>query len=205
VVEAAERDEVGRRVAAAVAALGYRNAGTVEFLRDRDGSFYFMEMNTRLQVEHPVTEMVTGIDLVVEQLRIAANRPLALRQDEIALHGHAIEFRINAEDPDDGFRPDPGTITAWQAPRAGTDVRVRWDSAVQAGWRIPPQYDSMIGKLIVHAATRDAAIAGAATALDSLRVEGVRTTIPFHRRVVDAPAFRSGHYDVGFVASPPEP
>jgi acetyl-CoA carboxylase biotin carboxylase subunit len=192
-----ERDELGRAVARAVAGLGYRGAGTVEFLRDREGRFYFMEMNTRLQVEHPVTEMVTGVDLVVEQLRIAALHPLRHEQERVRLAGHAIELRINAEDPERDFRPDPGTIDALDLPpeRLGP-VRVRWDSAIRAGYRIPPHYDSMIGKLVVHGPDRSTAIEGAERALDALRIGGVRTTAAFQRRLLESPAFRSGVYDL---------
>ena len=200
IVDAKTRDTLGRRIATALAALGYRGAGTVEFLRAPDGLYYFMEMNTRLQVEHPVTEMVTGVDLVAEQLRIAANVPLTLAQDDVTFDGHAIEFRINAEDPTAGFRPDPGEIRAFTPPTlaAGT-ARVRWDSAVCAGYRIPPHYDSMIGKLIVHAVDREAALAAATMALGSLVVEGVHTTRDFHLRVLEAPRFRSGDYDIHFL------
>jgi acetyl-CoA carboxylase biotin carboxylase subunit len=195
-----ERRAFGARVAKAAVALGYRNAGTVEFLRDRDGRLYFMEMNTRLQVEHPVTEMVTGVDLVEAQLRIAANRPLWLGQDQIESRGHAVELRINAEDPDRGFRPDPGELTAFEPPPAElAGCRVRWDSAVRSGYRIPPHYDSMIGKLIVHGPDRATAIAGAVEALRVLRVEGVATTRDLHLRILQHDTFRSGEYDVDFV------
>ncbi|MCP3979925.1 MAG: acetyl-CoA carboxylase biotin carboxylase subunit [bacterium] len=200
VVDATLRSELGNRVARAVGELGYRNAGTVEFLRDRDARMYFMEMNTRLQVEHPVTEMVTGVDLVAQQLRIAANRPLDL--GAVELEGHAIEMRINAEDPDAGFRPDPGEIVSFAPPvvkRSG--VRVRWDSAIRAGYRIPPHYDSMIGKLIVHAGDRDAAIDGALEALESIEIVGVRTTVDLHRRLLADPTFRGGDYDVDWLAT----
>jgi acetyl-CoA carboxylase biotin carboxylase subunit len=156
-----------------------------------------MEMNTRLQVEHPVTEMISGLDLVEEQIRIAALEPLRFAQRDVALGGHAIEMRINAEDPEEGFRPDPGTIVAFEPPRG---EGVRWDSAVRAGWRIPPHYDSMIGKLVVHAPDRPTAIARARAALATLRIEGVKTTIPLHRRILEAPDFVSGRYDIGFLA-----
>jgi acetyl-CoA carboxylase biotin carboxylase subunit len=199
-VEATARDAMGERVARAVARLGYRNAGTVEFLLDADGGFHFMEMNTRLQVEHPVTELLTGVDLVAEQIRIAANRPLALEQRALTFEGHAIELRINAEDPDADFRPDPGRITAFRPPAAGSpDVEVRWDSAIRAGYTIPPHYDSMIGKLVVHGPDRATALRGAAQALESLLIEGVCTTIPLHRRILADAAFREGRYDVGFL------
>jgi len=200
VVDEETRKEMGERVARAVAAVGYRNAGTVEFLREPDGQFYFMEMNTRLQVEHPVTEMLTGIDIVAEQLRIAANRPLGLRQEDVHFGGHSIEFRINAEDPDNGFKPDPGQISKFRAPEANASgVVVRWDSAIREGYRIPPYYDSMIGKLIVLGPDRDAALEGARQALKSLGVDGLRTTIPLHLRVLDDPGFRSGRYDVNYL------
>ena len=201
-VDAATRDRLGEQVVAAVVAAGYVNAGTVEFLRDAAGEFYFMEMNTRLQVEHPVTEMVTGVDLVAEQLRIAANRPLALTQDTLSFSGHAIEFRINAEDPDDGFRPDPGEIREFTA--VGDSVegcRVRWDSAIEVGYRIPPHYDSLVGKLIVHGDDRTAALAGARAALAALRIDGVHTTVPFHRKLLNDPGFVAGDYDIQHLAS----
>ncbi len=158
-----------------------------------------MEMNTRLQVEHPVTEMVTGVDLVAEQLRIAAGCPLTLESPEIA--GHAIEFRINAEDPDRGFRPDVGSIESLTVPStAGADgARVRWDSAIREGYRIPPYYDSMIGKLIVHAADRPAALAAAEAALGTLSISGLKTTIPWHLRLLQDPGFRSGDYTTDHV------
>ena len=195
------REKMGRKIARTLSKLGYRNAGTVEFLRDRDGKFYFMEVNTRLQVEHPVTEMWTGLDLVVRQLRIAANCPLDLKQSQVQFQGHAIEFRINAEDPDQGFRPDPGKIVRFRPPeisRAGASVR--WDSAVREGYRIPPNYDSMIGKLIVHAADREAAIEAGREALSSLVLDGVKTTIPFHLWLLSDPGFRSGEYNIDHLA-----
>jgi len=202
IVSAAQRKELGCRAARAVADVGYRGAGTVEFLRDPDGTFYFMEMNTRLQVEHPVTEMITGVDLVAEQLRVAANVPLALQQDAIEFAGHAIEFRINAEDPDQGFRPDPGEIRSFTPPVAEIDdVRVRWDSAIRDGYRIPPHYDSMVGKLIVHGPDRETALRGSEQALASLGLEGICTTVGFHLRLLAAPAFREGSYDIEFLAS----
>ncbi len=201
VVDRETRRTTGSRVAGAVASFGYRNAGTVEFLRAPDGALYFMEMNTRLQVEHPVTEMVTGVDLVAEQIRIAANERLRFAQDEVRMEGHAIEFRINAEDPAAGFRPDPGLVETFRAPEAaGEGVRVRWDSAVEAGFRIPPHYDSLVGKLIVHAPDRARAIEAGRRALESLRVGGVKTTASLLRSVLDHPRFVRGDYDVGFLA-----
>ena len=199
-IRPATREALGARVARAVEAIGYRNAGTVEFLRAPDGALYFMEMNTRIQVEHGVTELVTGIDLVAEQIRIAAGHPLRQRQKEMRLTGHAIELRINAEDPDAGFRPDPGTITAFVPPPAARPgITVRWDSAIEAGYRIPPQYDSLVGKLMVHGPDRGAALEGAKEALASLRLEGVRTTIPLLGRILDDPDFARGDYDVAFL------
>jgi acetyl-CoA carboxylase biotin carboxylase subunit len=196
-----ERAALGARAAEAAASFGYVGAGTLEFLRASGGAMYFMEMNTRLQVEHPVTEMVTGRDLVKSQLAIAAGEPLALRQSDVAFKGHAIEFRINAEDPDRGFRPDPGLITAVAEPKATRAAAiVRWDSGVAPGWRVPPHYDSLIGKVIVHAASRAEALAAAKEALGSLRIDGVKTTIPLHRRLLDDAAFARGDYDVDLLA-----
>ena len=192
-----EREALGARVAAALASVGYRNAGTAEFLRAGDGSIFFMEVNARLQVEHPVTEMVTGVDLVVQQIRLAAGEPLTLLQEDLVPRGHAIELRINAEDPDAGFRPDPGTITKLLLPGGP----VRWDGGFEEGSRIPPHYDSLIGKLIVHAKDRPQAIEAARAALEDLVIEGVRTTIPLHRRVLDDPQFRSGRYDLDLLAA----
>jgi len=201
VLEPSERESLGARVVQAMCAIGYRNAGTVEFLRDREGLFYFLEMNTRLQVEHPVTEERTGVDIVVEQLKIAANEPLRIRQDDVRFRGHAIEFRINAEDPTRGFRPDPGTIVGFDPPKVDADgVSVRWDSAIRSGYRIPSHYDSMIGKLIVHAPDRPLALAGARQALASMRIEGVQTTIDLHRRLLEDPGFCAGDYDIEHLA-----
>jgi len=200
-MDAATRERMGRRVSEALARCGYRSAGTVEFLVDEAGDFHFMEVNARLQVEHPVTEMVSGIDLVHQQLRIACNEPLALRQEQIGLAGHAIEFRINAEDPARDFLPDPGRIERLEIPSSAEDgAALRWDCAIVAGYRIPPHYDSMVGKLIVHAAGRDAALAASARALDGLHIEGVHTTIPFHRRLLDVEAFRNGRYDLDLLS-----
>ena len=196
VLTKAERAELGAKAASAAASFGYVGAGTLEFLRSADGRLVFMEMNTRLQVEHPVTEAVTGVDLVKEQIAVAANRPLSRTQDEIALRGHAIELRINAEDPDAGFAPDPGLITAVEIP---TSPGVRWDGGIAAGWRVPAHYDSMVGKLIVHGADRASAIEAARAALSSLKIEGIKTTIPLHRRILEDPDFVSGTYDVSFL------
>jgi acetyl-CoA carboxylase biotin carboxylase subunit len=192
VLDPATRAETGARAAEAALAIGYTSAGTVEFLRDKDGSLYFMEMNTRLQVEHPVTEMISGVDIVREQIRIAANEPLSLTQADVEISGHAIECRINAEDPERGFAPDPGTVSAFSRPE-GDGIRV--DTHVESGYTIPPFYDSMIAKLIVRGEDRDAAIAKTQEALGSFRIEGVKTTIPIHRRILSEAAFRAGSYD----------
>ncbi len=196
VIDGNVRDSLGRKVSRAVAAAGYVNAGTVEFLRDVDGSLYFMEMNARLQVEHPVTEMVTGVDIVKEQLRIAANCRLSVTQDDIDLDGNAIEVRINAEDPSDGFKPDPGTITAFEAP-AGDGVRI--DTHIEKGYTIPPFYDSMICKLIGHGPDRKSAIRTVMSALEAFRIEGVSTTIPLHKKILAAAGFQEGTYNTDFI------
>jgi acetyl-CoA carboxylase biotin carboxylase subunit len=168
-------------------AAGYVGAGTVEFLVDRSGRFYFIEMNTRIQVEHPVTEMVTGIDLVREQIRIAAGGPLGRKQSDVSVRGHALECRINAEDPEKGFRSCPGRIGRYHVP-GGHGVRV--DSCAYAGYSIPPYYDSMFGKLIVWADDRDRAIRRMARALDEFEIDGIKTTIPFHSALIRSDAFR---------------
>ena len=187
----AERSEVGALVAGIAARAGYRNAGTIEMLRSADGQLYFMEMNTRLQVEHSVTEMVSGIDLVELQLRIAANQPLPFGQGDVQLNGHAIEVRINAEDPE-SFQPCPGTITKLVWPR-GEGIRV--DTHLRDGDTISPNYDSMIAKLIVHAPTRPEALTRLGEALAATTIAGVSTTIPLHQRLLDNDAFVSGDYD----------
>jgi acetyl-CoA carboxylase biotin carboxylase subunit len=174
----------------------YANAGTVEFLVDQDQNFYFIEMNTRIQVEHPVTEMLTGVDLVKEQLRVAGGEPLSLEQEDVPFVGHAMEFRINAEDPEKDFMPSPGEISFLDVP-GGPGVRV--DSAIYQGYTIPPFYDSLIGKLIVWALSREEAIKRARRALREYRLEGIETTIPLHLRLLDEEAFRSGNYHTGFL------
>ncbi|CAA9518152.1 MAG: Biotin carboxylase of acetyl-CoA carboxylase [uncultured Rubrobacteraceae bacterium] len=173
----------------------YANAGTVEFLVEGD-EFYFIEMNTRIQVEHPVTEMLTGVDLVKEQIRVASGEPLSLKQEDVPFVGHSIEFRLNAEDPDNGFMPSPGEVTFLDVP-GGPGVRV--DSAMYQGYRIPPFYDSMVGKLVVWALTREEAISRARRALREYRLEGIKTTIPLHLRLLDDDAFRSGDYHTGYL------
>ncbi len=191
---AAQRDEIGATVTGALTRLGYRNAGTLEFLY-QDGQFAFIEMNTRLQVEHPVTEMVCGVDLVREQIRIAAGQALGYGQADIAFSGHAIECRINAEDPVT-FMPTPGRVTAFHAP-GGLGVRV--DSALYAGYSVPPFYDSMVAKLIVHAPTRAQAIARLGRALAEFAVVGISTTLPLHQRIVEDPEFQAGEYTIHWL------
>jgi acetyl-CoA carboxylase biotin carboxylase subunit len=176
---------------------GYVNAGTVEFLVDRDRKFYFMEMNTRIQVEHPVTEMVTGIDLVKAQIRIASGEPLPWKQEDVKLRGAAIECRINAEDPDDDWKPSPGRIERYFGPGG---IGVRLDSHAYAGYVVPPNYDSMIGKLICRGDTRDEAIDTMRRALDEFVVEGIRTTIPIHKKIMNHVQFQRGHVDTNFIA-----
>jgi acetyl-CoA carboxylase biotin carboxylase subunit len=176
---------------------GYQNAGTVEFLVDRDRNFYFMEMNTRIQVEHPVTEMVTGIDLVRAQLRIASGERLPWKQEDVKLKGAAIEVRINAEDPDADFKPSPGRIERFFAPGG---IGVRLDSHAYAGYTVPPNYDSMIGKLIVRGDTREEALDAMKRALDEFVIEGVKTTIPLHKKIVTHVQFQRGNVDTSFIA-----
>ena len=192
----AVRREMGQRGIEAVLAIGYRGVGTLEFLVDEDDNYYFMEMNTRLQVEHPVTEWVTGIDLVQAQIRVAAGERLWLRQNEIALRGHAIEFRITAEDPAHDFRPQTGTIEEYLPP-SGPGVRV--DSHLYRGYEVPPHYDSLLAKLIVWAPTRDEAIARGRRALKELIIEGLPTSIPFHLRLLDNPLFQRGETYTNFL------
>jgi len=188
------RARMGESAVALAAAIGYVGAGTIEFLLDTDGQFYFMEMNTRLQVEHPVTELVTGIDLVREQIRIAAGEPLSFT-DERRARGHAIELRINAEDPNT-FAPSPGKITALHMP-GGLGVRV--DTHVYAGYMVPPNYDSLLAKVIVYDVDRMAALRRARRCLDEMVIEGIRTNIPFLRRIINHPEFIRGEFDTGFV------
>jgi acetyl-CoA carboxylase, biotin carboxylase subunit len=190
------RHEIGMKALRAVLAIGYRNAGTLEFLIDEDNCYYFMEMNTRLQVEHPVTELVTSTDLVKEQIRIAAGLPLHLQQEHIRFHGHAIECRITAEDAESDFRPQTGTIERYLPP-GGPGVRV--DSHLYAGYHVPPHYDSLLAKLIVWAETREAAIARMQRALDEYVIEGIVTTIPFHQRLLKHEGFIRGETHTRFI------
>lgn len=189
-----ERAFIGGLSADAIKKLGYVGAGTIEYLFE-DGKFYFMEMNTRIQVEHPVTEMITGIDLIVEQIRVAAGEKLTLNKENIRLRGHAIEVRINAEDPET-FAPSPGEIKQFHA--AG-GLGVRFDSAVYNGYKIPPYYDSMVGKLIVHGRDRDEAIARLRRAIQETIVDGVKTTLPLHLWIIDSPDFKTGDYNIHWL------
>jgi acetyl-CoA carboxylase biotin carboxylase subunit len=189
------RQKMGEAAVAACKKLGYSSAGTVEFLLDAEGNFYFMEMNTRIQVEHPVTEMVTLADIVRNQIRIAEGEPLGYAQEDLLIVGHAIECRINAENPET-FAPSPGTITAFNLP-GGPGVRV--DTFVYSGYRVSPFYDSLIAKLIVHARTRELAIARMKRALDVMVIEGIKTTIPLHRKIMDDPKFLKGEIDTNFM------
>ena len=189
------RREIGRVAVEAVKAVHYRNIGTVEFLLDKERNFFFMEVNTRIQVEHPITEMVTGIDLIKEQIRLAAGHPLSIRQQDVVLNGHSMECRINAEDPEK-FTPSPGQITKYSAP-GGFGVRV--DSAMESGAIVVPYYDSMIAKLITHGRDRQEAIARMRRALDEFVIEGIKTTIPLHRRIFNDPDFQKGHISTAFL------
>ena len=190
------REEMGTAAVRAAEAIGYVGAGTVEFLLEPDGSYYFIEMNTRIQVEHPVTEVTTGFDLVKEQIRVAAGQPLSFPEGPAVMRGHAIEFRINAEDPDRNFQPSPGQITTFHPP-GGPGVRL--DTHVYQGYRVPPFYDSLIAKLIVSATTREEALVRARYALGSFVIEGVSTTIPFLLELVRNEDFRAGRIDTQFV------
>ncbi len=189
-----QRKRIGERCVNACLEIGYRSAGTFEFLY-QDDEFYFIEMNTRLQVEHPVTEMITGVDIVREQLRIANGETLLMTQDDIRIQGHAIECRINAEDPKN-FMPSPGLINLWHAP-GGPGIRV--DSHVYTGYKVPPFYDSMIGKLIAHGHSRDAAFARMRNALTEIVIEGIKTNIPLHQEIFQHAAFQTGGTDIHYL------
>ena len=190
------RRRMGEAAVRLAKASGYHSAGTVEFLLDRDRNFYFIEVNARIQVEHPVTEAVTGVDLIQEMIRIAAGEKLSIRQEDVRPTGHAIEFRINAEDPERNFKPSPGLIETLIAP-AGPGVR--WDSHAYQGYRVPPHYDSMVAKLIVHRASRREALATARRALEVLQIEGIQTTRSLFLRVLEHSDFIHGNVDTGFV------
>lgn len=195
-VDEALRVRMGEAAVQGAKRIDYVGVGTIEFLLTDSGEFYFMEMNTRIQVEHPVTEMLTGVDLVIEQIRTAAGERIELRQDGIEFRGHAIECRINAEDPDREFMPSPGTITSFHQP-GGPGVRV--DTAAYQSYRIPPHYDSLIAKLLTHGADRDQAIARMRVALEEFVIEGVSTTIPLHQRLIEDPTFTAGELHTRFV------
>lgn len=192
------RERMGSAAVRAAKAAHYVNAGTIEFLLEPDGNFYFMEMNTRIQVEHPVTEWVTGMDLIQEQLRVASGMPLSVTQGEVRLSGHAIECRINAENPEKNFMPCPGMITDIHLP-GGRGVRV--DTAVYNNYRIPPNYDSMILKLIVRDKDRESAIAKMRSALGELVIEGINTNLDFQYDILSDPDFQSGNVDTNFIPS----
>ncbi|HVI97739.1 MAG TPA: acetyl-CoA carboxylase biotin carboxylase subunit [Sphingomonas sp.] len=194
ILSQSERERMGGIVAKAMADMGYRGAGTIEFLWE-DGDFYFIEMNTRLQVEHPVTEMITGLDLVREQIRVAEGKGLTCTQDQVQFHGHAIECRINAEDPRT-FAPSPGTVTQFHAP-GGMHVRV--DSGLYTGYKVPPYYDSMIAKLIVYGTTRERCLMRLRRALEEFVIEGMKTTIPLHQALLDDPEFQAGAYTIKWL------
>jgi acetyl-CoA carboxylase biotin carboxylase subunit len=194
VISAEVREEMGGLVAKAMADMGYRGAGTIEFLYE-NGRFYFIEMNTRLQVEHPVTEAITGLDLVREQIKIAEGNPLTLRQEDVVFRGHAIECRINAEDWKT-FMPSPGLVKGYHAP-GGMHVRV--DSGLYTGYKVPPYYDSMIAKLIVYGTTRNGALRRLRRALEEFVIEGMKTTIPMHQALLDDPDFQSGDYTIKWL------
>jgi len=196
-----QRTYIGDLAVRAAKQVGYRNAGTVEFLMDANDNFYFMEMNTRLQVEHPISEEITGVDIVQEQIRIASGEALRCKQEEIVPRGFAMEFRINAEDPKNGFLPSFGKITRYFA-AGGPGVRT--DGAIYTGYAIPPYYDSMCAKLIVTAARWEDLLARAERALNDFSVYGIKTTIPYHLQILRCEAFRSGHFDTGFVEQHPE-
>jgi acetyl-CoA carboxylase biotin carboxylase subunit len=195
-VDEKKRDAVAKSAAELIRKAKYAGAATVEFLMDAEQNFYMLEVNTRVQVEHPVTEMITGIDIVKEMIRIAAGEPLSVRQRDVSVTGHAIECRINAEDPDHDFRPQPGVVTTFSAP-GGPGVRL--DSHVRAGYRIPPSYDSLIGKLIVAAPTREEAIARMRGALDEFEIGPIRTTIALHRALMDNREFVDAAFDIHYV------
>lgn len=189
-----QRNEIGTLAADVIRKMGYVGAGTIEFLYE-DGKFYFMEMNTRIQVEHPVTEMITGIDLIAEQIRVAAGEELSLNKERIRFRGHAIEVRINAEDPQT-FTPSPGTIKQFHAPGG---LGVRFDSAIYGGYTIPPYYDSMIGKLIVHGRTREECIRRLRRAIRETVIDGVKTTLPLHHWILEQPEFLDGSYNIHWL------
>ncbi|MCI8804883.1 MAG: acetyl-CoA carboxylase biotin carboxylase subunit [Clostridiales bacterium] len=198
VIDEKTRKNLGETAVRAARAADYKNAGTIEFLYSRDGQFYFMEMNTRIQVEHPVTEMVTDIDLIKEQLKIASGEPISFEQKDVCISGHSIECRINAEDPDNNFAPSPGKISYLLMPGGGNGLRV--DSAVYAGYTIPPYYDSMIAKVITKGKDRNEAIAKMKRALDEFVIEGIKTNIDFQLELLNNEMYRKGEFDTSFIS-----
>lgn len=195
-IDAKLRKKMGDTAVRAAKAVGYENAGTIEFLLDHTGDFYFMEMNTRIQVEHPVTEFVSGVDLIKEQIRIAAGEPLSVKQKDIVIRGHAIECRINAEDPEHNFRPCPGTVKELHIP-GGNGVRI--DTALYSGYKIPPQYDSMLMKVIVYDKDRESALAKMRSVLGEVIIDGVQTNIDFQFKILNHPEFRAGNVTTHFI------
>ena len=196
VVSAQTRKLLGESAVRGAAAIGYVSAGTVEFIMDQEGNFYFIEMNTRVQVEHPVTEMVTGVDIIKEQIRIAGGERLNLKQEDVVIRGHAIEARINAENPERDFAPSPGTIKTLHKP-GGPGIRV--DSHIYQGYKVPPHYDSLVAKLIAYGSDRNEAIARMLRALEEFVIEGIHTTIPLHHVIVSSEEFKRGDFDTGFL------
>src|SRR5574341_822799 len=196
VVDDGLRDKIGSLVVKAAKAIGYENSGTMEFLLDKQNNFYFMEMNTRIQVEHTITEEVVDLDLIKEQIKIAWGEKLGLTQDQVVLNGHAIECRINAEDPENGFLPCPGEISSLHIP-GGHGIRI--DTHAYAKYKIPPYYDSMIAKVITHGKNRQEAVLSMQRALDEFIIEGVKTTIPFHKEIICSPVFLFGNYDTSLI------
>jgi len=196
VIDKRLRDEMGKTAVRAAKSVGYKNAGTIEFLLDKDGSYYFMEMNTRVQVEHPITEMVTGIDIIKEQIKIAFGEKLSYEQKDVKISGHSIECRINAEDPYRNFAPSPGSITGLHIP-SGIGVRV--DSFIYQGYRVSPHYDSMLGKLIVHGRDRSEAMDRMKRALGEFIIDGIKTNVDYHFNIMDNEKYKSGDYDTGFI------
>ncbi len=195
-VDTKVRDRVCESAAELIRKANYSGAATVEFLMNKEQEFFMLEVNTRVQVEHPVTEMITGVDIVKESIRVAAGEPLSWKQEDVRLNGHAIECRLNAEDPSKNFMPQPGTIETWQ-PAGGPGVRV--ESHVRAGYRIPPNYDSMIGKLIVHGRDRNEAVSRMRSALGEMKIGPIATTIPLHQRLLNHHAFVSADFDINWV------
>ena len=195
------RRQMGETAVRAAKSVGYENAGTIEFLLDKDKNFYFMEMNTRIQVEHPVTELVSGIDLIKEQIRVAAGEPLSVSQEDIQIKGHAIECRINAENPYKGFRPCPGKITDMYLP-GGKGIRI--DSAIYSGYEVPPYYDNMLAKLIVFAKNRNEAITKMCSALGEVIIEGIDTNVDYQYEILNDPDYQSGDFDIEFIADKEE-